>query len=997
MSSILFTFHNRSVWSYVIKFGLLISLAIVLDLAGLVCQAQEVHSSSLPPRLEANTQQYSRGAATSRASTLLAQKTDGDSSGAGAKESNKQAAAGVEAPAGGAVQGLISKDPTKPRLITLREAVKSGQVSFKLEGDGVTTTKVRLVITNKTEKPLKCIIPANECFHPNVPHVQIEQAEDDTIVDLTVGEATIVDIATYCVSTKTIPPPPPASAGVDFSVAAYGNEKIWKQLASIIAASKDLSRRGYYDDVPLGKTKRREQITQLAIWRLLGGSSSNPEDKVTPETIEAGMIKEVGEQVKKNPSLLQQLGDGYALSAKGVFTVSKKQKEVLDGRVDKIFTAIDLTLKRIDDPNLKGICSLPLDQAWDTFCNVGERAFGRGNYIEAEELLKSAMQEAEKFGETDPRYSRTLTSLGLCYLELSWTERAEQFLSRALAIREKLFGQSSPEVAESNNNMGQLKQLQNLYEQAGNYFSKALSILEKSAAGTSEAIAETLNNLGRNFNLLNDGAKAEPALRRALAIAMLNIEKDEPQFGGKSLPAKTAPADSSRAAEIETNLATAYLRQGKYPEAAKLYNKALATDVKQLGEDHPYVATIIDGLAELSDKQDHRQDAEDWKKKAQAIREKSLGKENLQVAILPFGSDALTRIQAYTAGSKGVQDSVATLRAAASLIPGASADKTKINRPIKDKWALVIGISKFKDPSIALQYASKDAKDFAKFLTTEENFRPDHVRVLTDEKATRENILSTIGDKWLPRVANPDDLVVIFISSHGSPSEVDVKGANFLIAYNTDKNNLYATGIGMGELTKMIKDRCFSDRVVVFLDACHSGATETAGKGLFRIGNFDAESVAQGCGQLVVCSSLPKETSWESKRYANGVFTHCLMESLRKNGVNTKLKEAFETLKDKVQEEVIRDRGVAQSPLLKTKWDGDDLVVGAPATQVRPGLAEEEPAASPQASPKPGDKSTGPGKDSPGHSGPPPSVSPKTAGSKPPSSAKTGPVKAPPK
>lgn len=922
---------KRPVYRFIHRFCLLVGLAAVINLAGPPVLAQDA-ANQTPSSTDTRATDRRGGAGA----------LSGSSDSSAANTSREAGARGTEI---ADIHGLVTIDPSSPKLVNLRQAVKSGQVSFKIDGDGVTTTKVRLIITNKTDKPLKCIIPANECFHPNVRTVQVEQAEEDTIVELAAGQATIVDIATYCVSTKTVPPPPPVASGVEFAVKAYDDEKVWKQLATIIAASKDLFKRGYYNDVPLGKAKVREQITQLAIWRLLGAVSSNPEDKVTPETIESGMVKEVGELVKKNPALLQQLGGGYSLSPKGELIVSKKQKEVLDSRVDKIFSAVDLTLKRCDDSNLKGICSLPRDDAWDTYCNVGERAFGRGNYIEAEQLLKSAVQEAEKFGEADPRFSRTLNSLGVCYLELSWTDRAEPFLARSLSIREKLFGQTSVEVAESNNNMGQLKQLQNLYEQAGAYFSKALNILEKAAASTTELIAQTLINLGRNFNLLNDGKQAEEPLRRALAIAIINNEKQQPQFGAKSISSKSAPPDSPQIAEIETTLATAYLKQGNYAEAEKLYNKALTIDVKELGEEHAFIATILDGLAELYEKQDRKQDAESWKKKAQAIREKTLGNENAELVMLPFGSDALTRIQAYAAGSKGMAANIATLKAAASLIPGASADKTKINRPIKDKWALIIGISKFKDPTINLQFASKDAKDFANFLIKEENFQPDHVRILTDEKATRENILATIGDKWLPRVANPDDLVVIFISSHGSPSEVDVKGANFLIAYNTDKNNLYATGIAMNELTTMIKDRCYSDRVVVFLDACHSGAAETAGKGLFRIGNFDAESVAQGSGQLVVCSSLPKETSWESKRYPNGVFTHNLIESLRKNGTNTKLKEAFDVLKDKVQEEVIRDRGVRQSPLLKSKWNGDDLVVGAPATQVRPGLAEDEPQA----------------------------------------------------
>ncbi len=264
-----------------------------------------------------------------------------------------------------------------------------------------------------------------------------------------------------------------------------------------------------------------------------------------------------------------------------------------------------------------------------------------------------------------------------------------------------------------------------------------------------------------------------------------------------------------------------------------------------------------------------------------------------------------------------------------------------LSKPVADKWALVVGISKFADPSIALSFAAKDAQDFANFLTKEERFAPDHVRVLLDEEATRENILAELGDKWLPRVAQPDDLVVIYISSHGSPSTVDVEGLNYLVAHNTNKNSLYATGIPIQELTRIIKQRVHAERVIVILDACHSGAAKTAEKGLIRKGNYDADEIMSGTGQLVICSSAPSEVSWEGKNYQNSVFTKHLIDSLKMRGEYTKLGEAYENLKGQVQSEVLRDRGELQNPQLKSKWRGNDLMLACRPARPRPGLPRE--------------------------------------------------------
>ena len=273
----------------------------------------------------------------------------------------------------------------------------------------------------------------------------------------------------------------------------------------------------------------------------------------------------------------------------------------------------------------------------------------------------------------------------------------------------------------------------------------------------------------------------------------------------------------------------------------------------------------------------------------------------------------------------------------AEIATDAVAQET-INRPVKDKWALIVGISKFENSDLNLHYPSKDADDFYNYLTTKGNFAKDHVKLLVDEKATRQNILTLLGDKWLPRVANPDDLVVIYISSHGSASEMDVQGVNYLLAYDSNVENLYSSGLAMQDLTRMIKARVHSDRVVMILDACHSGAATPESKGIERRSNVNAAEIAQGTGQLVISSSAPDQVSWESKKDANSVFTKYLMEGLASKGDKTTLEDAFQFMKDKVQEEVLLERGCLQTPVLRSKWKGSDLVLNARPSSPRDGL-----------------------------------------------------------
>lgn len=259
--------------------------------------------------------------------------------------------------------------------------------------------------------------------------------------------------------------------------------------------------------------------------------------------------------------------------------------------------------------------------------------------------------------------------------------------------------------------------------------------------------------------------------------------------------------------------------------------------------------------------------------------------------------------------------------------------KADVNRPIRDKWALVVGISNFQNKNIpGLKYAAKDARDFRDYLVKEAGFAPDHVRLLLDEKANQRRVISELGTKYLARVAKADDLVVLYFSTHGSPAQADIRGKNFIVAYDSDPEDLFTSGIEMDKIIESIRSRILCDRVVLVLDACHSGAVENRAKGLVRSSNFDANELVAGCGQMVICSSSPEQRSWESKRYENGIFTRKLLEGLKMNGKRTKLGEAFRFVASAVPAEAQEDYAANQTPNIKSKWDGNELALALPAT-----------------------------------------------------------------
>lgn len=260
--------------------------------------------------------------------------------------------------------------------------------------------------------------------------------------------------------------------------------------------------------------------------------------------------------------------------------------------------------------------------------------------------------------------------------------------------------------------------------------------------------------------------------------------------------------------------------------------------------------------------------------------------------------------------------------------------------PIRDKWALIIGISNFRNPDYNLKVAAKDAQDFCNYLVNEANFKRDHVLMLLNEKATRENIMTAFGDQFLPAVCEPGDMIVVYVSTHGTPKTQDKGGRNYIVAYDTDASKLYATGVDMDELYKRIREGVKTDRALIVLDTCYSGAGVPGSRGLHRGDNFDANEVAQGCGQLVISSSSPNERSWESRVSPNGVFTKYLVETLREKK-GTDVKTAFAEVQKKVEWEVKSVFGEKQTPQLGGNWQGKELILSLPPTESRPVLNPE--------------------------------------------------------
>jgi hypothetical protein len=259
-------------------------------------------------------------------------------------------------------------------------------------------------------------------------------------------------------------------------------------------------------------------------------------------------------------------------------------------------------------------------------------------------------------------------------------------------------------------------------------------------------------------------------------------------------------------------------------------------------------------------------------------------------------------------------------------------------QPTQNRWAVVVGVGRYESPSIPrLRYTVPDAEAIYQVLTGPAGFKPEHVILLTDKterKPTLRNLKWTLGT-FLARSAQKDDTVLIFFAGHGAP-ETDPRGierdglAKYLIPSDADPDDLYSTALPMDEL-QTIFGRMEAERVVVFLDACYSGAAggRTFAAKKTRAVNVDdlfLERLTRSKGRAIITASRPAEVSIELPEFGHGLFTYYLLQGLQgaadlnRDGIIS-LQELYEYVEQQVTQKS-RSLGGNQHPVMKGELEG---------------------------------------------------------------------------
>ncbi len=260
-----------------------------------------------------------------------------------------------------------------------------------------------------------------------------------------------------------------------------------------------------------------------------------------------------------------------------------------------------------------------------------------------------------------------------------------------------------------------------------------------------------------------------------------------------------------------------------------------------------------------------------------------------------FSFQAGKNVVEISATDRNNQSYYASYVLIAGRSPAPSTGSPVKSQPVKfsgRKFAAIIGVSqyRFNDAGLTnLRYADADARAIRDFLLKPEGggFKASDILYMENNGATSEAVRDALTR--LLRRAAPSDLVFVYIASHGSPDPFDPRKLYFLMN-DTKVADMPKTGLGMFELQEMLDHVVRAERVVVFIDACHSagisGPKLVTGRQLERVENnvfnLYASRLYRETGRAVLTSSDVNEISEEGPHWGggHGVFTWALLEGL---------------------------------------------------------------------------------------------------------------------
>jgi len=244
--------------------------------------------------------------------------------------------------------------------------------------------------------------------------------------------------------------------------------------------------------------------------------------------------------------------------------------------------------------------------------------------------------------------------------------------------------------------------------------------------------------------------------------------------------------------------------------------------------------------------------------------------------------------------------------------------------PVRPRaYVISVGINTYEEPSWKLRFAASDASLMQRVLvgTLKARYEVVPISLISDYKVVRgvihgpnyatravlRNVLRSLaGEDLQPfdalkgvvnanqlRRAEPDDLVLLTVSSHGY---TDADGRYYLIPSNSGRLNV-GGGVNPRQLRQWVSSDDLSEwlrgvdagELILIVDTCHSaGAIEEPGFKPGPMGSRGLGQLAYDKGVRVLAASQADDVALEAQRLEHGLLTYALIrEGLEAERANT--------------------------------------------------------------------------------------------------------------
>lgn len=203
---------------------------------------------------------------------------------------------------------------------------------------------------------------------------------------------------------------------------------------------------------------------------------------------------------------------------------------------------------------------------------------------------------------------------------------------------------------------------------------------------------------------------------------------------------------------------------------------------------------------------------------------------------------------------------------------------------------LVIGINQFGDKAVGLHldYAVDDARDVASALLASQRAAPGKaslygevsIQKLTNAEAGRNEILEAMDAmaRTMRTSDSDQDVAFILFSSHGEM----IDGQFYLIPYGFDARtttSMETSSVSADEFARKVKILAQRGKVLLLLDACHSGAVGPGGASTKSDASVLRDAVNSD-NVTVLTSSAKDELSQELPAWRHGAFTQAFLDAI---------------------------------------------------------------------------------------------------------------------